>query len=405
MMAAIKAKEEKNEVILIEKMESLGKKLLITGKGRCNITNAISIDEFINNIPGNGKFLYSALKKFTNIDIIKFLNDGGIQTKVERGNRIFPVTDRAVDVLNVFINKLNELNVKIIKNLRVEKILVENNKVIGIKGKDGRVFKAEKVIMATGGNSYKLTGSTGDGYKIAKELGHTIIDIKPSLVPLNIYESDICKQMQGLSLKNVKIVVVDNKKVIYEDFGEMLFTHFGVSGPIILSASAIILRYKNIEKLLQERKIKLIIDWKPSLSDEKLDLRLLRDFNEYKNRQYINSLDKLLPKKSINTIVDLSNIDKHKKVNEINKEERKKLVHILKNFELTVKSFRDINEAIVTAGGISTKEINPKTMESKIIEGLYFAGEIIDVDGYTGGFNLQIAYSTGYVAGTNKENL
>ena len=248
MMAAIKAKEEKNEVILIEKMESLGKKLLITGKGRCNITNAISIDEFINNIPGNGKFLYSALKKFTNIDIIKFLNDGGIQTKVERGNRIFPVTDRAVDVLNVFINKLNELNVKIIKNLRVEKILVENNKVIGIKGKDGRVFKAEKVIMATGGNSYKLTGSTGDGYKIAKELGHTIIDIKPSLVPLNIYESDICKQMQGLSLKNVKIVVVDNKKVIYEDFGEMLFTHFGVSGPIILSASAIILRYKNIEK-------------------------------------------------------------------------------------------------------------------------------------------------------------
>lgn len=405
MMAAIKAKEEKNEVILIEKMESLGKKLLITGKGRCNITNAISIDEFINNIPGNGKFLYSALKKFTNIDIIKFLNDGGIQTKVERGNRIFPVTDRAVDVLNVFINKLNELNVKIIKNLRVEKILVENNKVIGIKGKDGRVFKAEKVIMATGGNSYKLTGSTGDGYKIAKELGHTIIDIKPSLVPLNIYESDICKQMQGLSLKNVKIVVVDNKKVIYEDFGEMLFTHFGVSGPIILSASAIILRYKNIEKLLQERKIKLIIDWKPSLSDEKLDLRLLRDFNEYKNRQYINSLDKLLPKKSINTIVDLSNIDKHKKVNEINKEERKKLVHILKNFELTVKSFRDINEAIVTAGGISTKEINPKTMESKIIEGLYFAGEIIDVDGYTGGFNLQIAYSTGYVAGTDKENL
>ena len=405
MMAAIKAKEEKNEVILIEKMESLGKKLLITGKGRCNITNAISIDEFINNIPGNGKFLYSALKKFTNIDIIKFLNDGGIQTKVERGNRIFPVTDRAVDVLNVFINKLNELNVKIIKNLRVEKILVENNKVIGIKGKDGRVFKAEKVIMATGGNSYKLTGSTGDGYKIAKELGHTIIDIKPSLVPLNIYESDICKQMQGLSLKNVKIVVVDNKKVIYEDFGEMLFTHFGVSGPIILSASAIILRYKNIEKLLQERKIKLIIDWKPSLSDEKLDLRLLRDFNEYKNRQYINSFDKLLPKKSINTIVDLSNIDKHKKVNEINKEERKKLVHILKNFELTVKSFRDINEAIVTAGGISTKEINPKTMESKIIEGLYFAGEIIDVDGYTGGFNLQIAYSTGYVAGTNKENL
>ena len=405
MMAAIKAKEEKNDVILIEKMNSLGKKLLITGKGRCNITSSISIDEFINNIPGNGKFLHSALKKFTNIDIINFLNDGGIQTKVERGNRIFPVTDKSIDVLNVFINNLNNLNVKIIKNLRVDKIITHNNKVIGIKTDDDRIIKADKVILATGGNSYKLTGSTGDGYKMAKELGHTIVDIKPSLVPLNIYESDICKQMQGLSLKNVKIVVVDNKKVIYEDFGEMLFTHFGVSGPIILSASAIILRYKNINKLLQDKKIKLIIDWKPSLSDEKLDLRLLRDFNEYKNKQFINSLDKLLPNKSINTIVSLSNIDKHKRVNEINKEERKRLVHLLKNFELTIKSFRDINEAIVTAGGVSTKEINPKTMESKIIDGLYFAGEIIDVDGYTGGFNLQIAYSTGYVAGTNKENL
>ena len=405
MMAAIKAKEEKNEVLLIEKMESLGKKLLITGKGRCNITSSINIDEFINNIPGNGKFLYSALKKFTNIDIIKFLNDGGIQTKVERGNRICPVTDHAIDVLNVFINKLDELNVKVIKNIKVKKILVKNNKVLGIETEDGRIFNADKIILATGGNSYKATGSTGDGYKIAKELGHTIIDIKPSLIPLNIYESDICKQMQGLSLKNVKIVVVDNKKVIYEDFGEMLFTHFGVSGPVILSASAIIFRYKNINKLLQERKIKIIIDWKPSLSEEKLDLRLLRDFNEYKNKQYINSLDKLLPSKSISTIVDLSKIDKHKRVNEINKNERKNLVHLLKNFELTVKSFRDINEAIVTAGGISTKEINPKTMESKIIEGLYFAREIIDVDGYTGGFNLQIAYSTGYVAGTNKENL
>lgn len=405
MMAAIRSKEQGNEVIILEKMNSLGKKLLITGKGRCNITSSINIDEFINNIPGNGKFLYSALKKFTNIDIIKFLNDGGIQTKVERGNRIFPVTDKAIDVLNVFINKLDELNVKVIKNIKVKKILVKNNKVLGIETEDGRIFNADKIILATGGNSYKATGSTGDGYKIAKELGHTIIDIKPSLIPLNIYESDICKQMQGLSLKNVKIVVVDNKKVIYEDFGEMLFTHFGVSGPVILSASAIIFRYKNINKLLQERKIKIIIDWKPSLSEEKLDLRLLRDFNEYKNKQYINSLDKLLPSKSISTIVDLSKIDKHKRVNEINKNERKNLVHLLKNFELTVKSFRDINEAIVTAGGISTKEINPKTMESKIIEGLYFAGEIIDVDGYTGGFNLQIAYSTGYVAGTNKENL
>lgn len=405
MMAAIRSREQGNEVIILEKMNSLGKKLLITGKGRCNITNAINIDEFINNIPGNGSFLYSALKRFTNIDIIKFLNDGGIQTKIERGNRIFPVTDKAIDVLNVFLNKLDELNVKIIKNIKVKKILKKDNKVIGLETEDGKVFNADKIILATGGNSYKATGSTGDGYIIAKNLGHTIIDIKPSLIPLNIYESNICKHMQGLSLKNVKIVVVDNKKVIYEDFGEMLFTHFGVSGPIILSASAIILRYKDINKLLQEKKIKIIIDWKPSLSEEKLDLRLLRDFNEYKNKQFINSLDKLLPSKSISTIVDLSKINKYKRVNEINKEERKNLVHLLKNFELTVKSFRDINEAIVTAGGVSTKEINPKTMESKIIEGLYFAGEIIDVDGYTGGFNLQIAYSTGYVAGTNKENL
>ena len=269
MMAAIRSKEQGNEVIILEKMNSLGKKLLITGKGRCNITSSINIDEFINNIPGNGKFLYSALKKFTNIDIIKFLNDGGIQTKVERGNRIFPVTDKAIDVLNVFINKLDELNVKVIKNIKVKKILVKNNKVLGIETEDGRIFNADKIILATGGNSYKATGSTGDGYKIAKELGHTIIDIKPSLIPLNIYESDICKQMQGLSLKNVKIVVVDNKKVIYEDFGEMLFTQFGVSGPVILSASAIIFRYKNINKLLQERKIKIIIDWKPKIGQIK----------------------------------------------------------------------------------------------------------------------------------------
>ena len=405
MMAAIRSKEQGNEVILLEKMNSLGKKLLITGKGRCNITNAINIEEFINNIPGNGKFMYSSFKKFTNIDIINFLNDGGVYTKVERGNRVFPVTDRSIDVLNVFINKLKNLNIKVLNNIKVNKILVKNNKVIGIQADNGKIFKADKVILATGGNSYKVTGSTGYGYKIAKELGHTIIDIKPSLIPLNIYESDICKQMQGLSLKNVKIVVVDNKNVIYEDFGEMLFTHFGVSGPIILSASAIILRYKNIYKLLNEKKIKIIIDWKPALSNEKLDLRLLRDFNEYKNKKIINSLDKLLPSKSIETIVELSKIDKNKKVNEINKEERKNLIYLLKNFELTVKSFRDINEAIVTAGGVSTKEINPKTMESKIVEGLYFAGEIIDVDGYTGGFNLQIAYSTGYVAGTNKENL
>lgn len=399
MMAAIKAKEEKNDVMLIEKMNSLGKKLLITGKGRCNITSSISIDEFINNIPGNGKFLHSALKKFTNIDIIKFLNDGGIQTKVERGNRIFPVTDKSADVLNVFINKLNNLNVKIIKNLKVDKIIAHNNKVIGIKTDDDRIIKADKVILATGGNSYKLTGSTGDGYKMAKELGHTIIDIKPSLVPLNIYESDICKQMQGLSLKNVKIVVVDNKKVIYEDFGEMLFTHFGVSGPTILSSSAHLLRYKDVDDLMKNGNIVLDIDLKPALTTEKLDERILRDFSEEKNKEFKNSLDKLLPKKMIPVIIELSGINPDKKVNEITKKERQKLVEILKKLEIKIDGFRPIEEAIITSGGIHIKEINPKTMESKLIKGLYFAGEIIDVDAYTGGFNLQIAYSTGYTAG------
>ena len=404
MMAAITASQKGDKVILIEKMKSLGRKLLITGKGRCNITSSLPIEEFIKNTPGNGKFLYSSYQRYTNKDIIKFLKEEGLEVKEERGNRIFPITDHSQDVLECFIKKLNKNNVEIHYNEKVEEILYkekEGEKIVkGIKT-NKEVIEADKVILATGGKSYPLTGSTGDGYDLAKKLGHTIKDIKPSLVPLEIYEKDICKELQGLSLKNVSIKLLDSEKNknIYEDFGEMLFTHFGVSGPIILSSSAHLVRYKNIEEKYKNRSIKLVIDFKPALLEQKLEARILRDFDELKNKQYKNSLDKLLPQKLIPVIVRQSKIDATKKVNEITKEERRNLVHLLKSFTLEIKAFRPIEEAIITSGGINIKEIDPKTMESKIVKNLYFAGEIIDVDSYTGGFNLQIAYSTGYVAG------
>ena len=404
MMAAITAGQKGNEVILLEKMSSLGRKLLITGKGRCNITSSLGMDEFIKNTPGNGKFLYSCYQNFTNEDIIYFLKEQGLEVKEERGNRIFPVTDRSIDVLKCFTKKLKELGVKIEYETQVTQILIKQeegeNKVIGVQTNRGE-FKADKVILATGGKSYPLTGSTGDGYKLAKNLGHTIKTIKPSLVPLVCYEKNICSQLQGLSLKNVSIKLVDKEteKIIYEDFGEMIFTHFGVSGPIILSASAHLVRYKNIEEKLKNNQIFLTIDLKPALSEEKLDDRVLRDFEELKNKQFKNSMSKLLPQKMIPVIVNLSKIPPEKKVNEITKQERLKLVKLLKNLTINIKDFRPIEEAIITSGGINIKEINPKTMESKIVKGLYFAGEIIDVDSYTGGFNLQIAYSTGYTAG------
>ena len=404
MMAAITASQKGNHVILIEKMKSLGRKLLITGKGRCNITSSLPIEDFIKNTPGNGKFLYSCYQSFTNKDIIKFLKEEGLEVKEERGNRVFPITDHSQDVLDCFMKKLKKSNVEIHYNEKVEEILYkekEEEKIVkGIKT-NKEVIEADKVILATGGKSYPLTGSTGDGYDLAKKLGHTIKDIKPSLVPLEIYEKDVCKELQGLSLKNVSIKILDSEKNkhIYEDFGEMLFTHFGVSGPIILSSSAHLVRYKNIEEKYKNRSIKLVIDFKPALSEQKLEARILRDFDELKNKQYKNSLDKLLPQKLIPVIVKESKIDATKKVNEITKEERRNLVHLLKNFTLEIKAFRPIEEAIITSGGINIKEINPKTMESKIVKNLYFAGEIIDVDSYTGGFNLQIAYSTGYVAG------
>lgn len=411
ILSAISAGTNKNDVTILEKMNMLGRKLLITGKGRCNITSSIPIDEFIKNVPGNGKFLYSCLNNFTNEDILNILKEEGLQTKVERGNRVFPITDKSQDVLQALLNRLKKLKVKIEVGANVKEILTEQGIVNGVKyiqGGKEKVLKTEKVILATGGKSYSATGSTGDGYELAKKVGHTVTEIKPSLVPISTKGKDleICRKMQGLSLKNVAIKIKDvkNNKIIYEDFGEMIFTHFGVSGPIILSGSAHLLRYKKED--IRQGNIKLIIDLKPALDVQKLDDRILRDFSLEKNKIFKNSLDNLLPQKMISTVIELSGIDQNKKVNEITREERVRLVQLLKNFEITLHDFRPIEEAIITAGGISIKEINPKTMESKLIKGLYFAGEIIDVDAYTGGFNLQIAYSTGYTAGgaTNVQN-
>ena len=406
MMAAITAKKNKNDVLIIEKNNQLGKKLLITGKGRCNITSSLEMDDFIKNTPGNGMFLYSAYKQFTNKDMIQFLKQQGLEVKEERGNRIFPVTDKSMDVLKCFTKKIKELDIEIKYNTKVEEILTEiidgETVVVGVKT-DKEMIKANKVILATGGKSYPLTGSTGDGYQLVEKLGHTITPIKPSLVPLEVYDKIECKELQGLSLRNVEIKLMDieKHKQIYEDFGEMLFTHFGVSGPTILSSSAHLVRYKNIDKLFDEKKIILKIDLKPALDGKKLNDRILRDFNEVKNKQFKNSLDKLLPQKLIPVIITRSKINPNKQVNEITRKEREELIKQIKDFEMIIKGFRPIEEAIITSGGINIKEINPKTMESKKVKGLYFAGEIIDVDSYTGGFNLQIAYSTGYVAGLN----
>ena len=372
----------------------------ITGKGRCNITNNTDIDNFVKNVPGNGKFLYSAFYSFTNQDAIKFFNDIGVKTKVERGERIFPVSDSALEVIDRLKKELDKQKVKVIVNTSVEKILAKESKVTGVKTVDGKVYECDKVILATGGKSYPTTGSTGDGYKIAKELGHTIITPKPSLVPLETYEKDIV-MMQGVSLKNVGIKLLDNGKTFYDDFGEMLFTHYGVSGPTVLSSSAHLLRVKDLDKKLKEQKISIEIDLKPALSMEKLEARIQRDFEKYTKKQFKNSLGDLLPAKMIPYIIKYSGIQEDKKVDEITKEERKKLAELLKKLTFNIKKFRPIEEAIITAGGVSTKEINSSTMESKIIKGLFFAGEVIDVDAYTGGFNLQIAYSTAYLAANN----
>lgn len=363
------------------------------------------MEEFISNIPGNGKFLYSSFEHYTNQDILSFLKEQKVEVKEERGNRVFPVSDKSMDVLEAFIQKLKQEKVRIKTNAQVKEILVEKKKVVGVLLQEGTIERADKVILATGGKSYPSTGSTGEGHEMAKKLGHTITELKPSLVPFVArgQSLSLCKEMQGLSLRNVAIKIEDSqkKKVIYEDFGEMLFTHFGISGPIILSGSAHLLRYKAVQEKMKEGNIVVNIDLKPALSMEKLDKRLQRDFEKYKNKEIRNGLQDLLPQKMILPVLALANIKKEKQIHSITREERVKLMSTIKRFPITIADFRPIEEAIVTAGGISIKEINPKTMESKLIEGLYFAGEIMDVDAYTGGFNLQIAYSTGYTAGKN----
>lgn len=398
MMAAYFAAKNKNKVTLIEKNEKTGKKIYITGKGRCNITNACDVEDLFANVMSNKKFLYSAFYGFTNSDVIDFFENHGIKTKIERGNRVFPVSDHSSDVISALERALKEQNVDILLNTCVEKIECEDSQATGVVLCGGRKIEADAVIVATGGMSYQATGSTGDGYRFAEESGHKVTECTPSLVPFNAQEEWVAK-LQGLSLKNVLVTIYDGKKKLYEDFGEMLFTHFGVSGPLILSASAAI-KQNTIKKPLQ-----MFIDLKPALSYEALDKRILREFDDAKNKQFKNSINKLLPSKMIPVIIGLSGIDPDKKVNEISKGEREGLVNLLKKLPVTLNGTRQWNEAIVTKGGISTKDINPSTMESKIIKNLYFAGEVLDLDALTGGYNLQIAWSTGALAGKsiNKE--
>ncbi|WP_273326381.1 NAD(P)/FAD-dependent oxidoreductase [Vallitalea guaymasensis] len=391
MMAAIIAARNGCEVHLFERNEKCGKKLYITGKGRCNITNATDVEELLENVTTNRKFLYSAFYSFDSFMLIDFLNDIGLKTKIERGNRVFPVSDKSSDVISALTREMNKLGVVIHLGSRVKDIKVVENKAKGIVLHDGNLIKGDSVIIATGGLSYSSTGSTGDGFKFAEKVDHTVSDTNPSLVPLVTRESFI-KELQGLSLRNVKISIKANGKIIYENFGEMLFTHFGVTGPLILSASRYIIPYKGKDMTLS-------IDLKPSLDTKKLDNRILKDFNKYMRKQFKNALDDLLPKKLIPIIIKLSGIDEEKKVDQISREERLKLVDLIKNLTCHIIGTRDYNEAIITCGGVSIKEINPMTMESKKVDGLYFIGEVLDLDALTGGFNLQIAFSTGYLAG------
>ncbi len=392
LIAAGTAAQYADEVILIEKNDKVGKKLRITGKGRCNITNACEIEDMILMYPVNGKFLYSALYTFTNDDVVSLLNEQGVETKVERGGRVFPVSDDARDVVDAMRRYALKDNVKLVKDT-VTGLNITDNKITGVKTSKKEI-KCDRVILCTGGVSYPQTGSDGSGYRFAQKAGHTIIKPTPSLVPL-VCSEEWCKDIMGLSLRNVEVTAYNNKnKKIHTGFGEMLFTHFGVSGPLILSLSA------HIKKEL-DKGVYIKIDLKPALTEQQLDARILRDFDANKNKHLINALDALLPKALIPVIIEISGIDPHKSVCEITREERKNLLSVIKGLTLNVKGFRPISEAIITSGGIKVSEINSSTMESKIINGLYFAGEIIDVDGYTGGYNLQVAWSTGYLAGIN----
>lgn len=395
LIASGKAASRGLDVTLIERNERVARKVMITGKGRCNVTNNCTmLNELVENVPTNGRFLHSAFSSFMPYDTIEFFENMGVELKIERGNRVFPVSDKAADIVDALEKYSRESGVKRVMG-RVQKLIVENGAAAGVTLENGESLYADSVVIATGGVSYPLTGSTGDGYALAKQAGHTVIEPKPSLVPLVCHEN-FCMDLQGLSLRNIAISVMDSEKYkeVYRDFGEMIFTHFGVSGPVILSASAHM-------KDMKERKYEIHIDLKPALSYEQLDARVQRDFLENSNRNFINALDKLLPKKIVPVIVRLTGIKPSTKVNQVTKEMRARLVNVLKDLKVTVLSFRPIEEAIITSGGVNVKEIDPKTMGSKLCSSLYFAGEVIDVDAYTGGFNLQIAFSTGYLAGMN----
>ena len=392
LMAAGRAAEKGHEVHLYEKNNRIGKKILITGKGRCNVTNDSDVEGLLDNIPGNPYFMYSAFYQLDSFGLQEFFRNLGLELKVERGKRVFPVSDRSLDVVLALEKYVKQNKVKLHLESPVDSILIEDGKAAGIRLKNGKEEKADGVIICTGGLSYPGTGSTGDGYRFAKAAGHHVTKLYPSLVPLKTAE-DWCHELMGLSLKNIEITVKNNKgKKVYTDFGEMLFTHFGVSGPVILSASRHII-------LTIDEGYKLYIDLKPAMDEKKLDARILRDFEKFANKDFVNSLDELLPQKLIPVIVQLAEIDPRKKVNSITKEERKRLLGLIKALPLTITGVTGYNEAVVTCGGIETDEIDPSTMESKLVKNLHFAGEVLDVDAYTGGFNLQIAFSTGYTAG------
>lgn len=394
MMAAIAA-ANKHKTILIEKNDKLGKKMFISGKGRCNVTNAKDISEFFDYIPGNPHFLYSSLYCFTNEDTMNFFDKLGVKLKVERGDRVFPLSDKSSDVIGAMEKELIKRNVEIKLNSKVKNFIYDNKSIEALQLEDKTIIKGDYFILCTGGMSYPQTGSSGDGHKMAEELGHKITKIIPSLVPMEVKEEWI-KELQGLSLKNVELKIIDSKnKILYKEFGEMLFTHFGISGPIVLSGSSVVKDRKDL---------KAVINLKPALTIDELDKRIQKDFSKYTNKDFKNSLDELLPKKLIDIIVRLSEIDPNKKVNSITKEERKNLVYLLQNFSFNIKGLRPIAEAIVTAGGINVREIDPSTMKSKLVNNLHFAGELMDVDAYTGGFNIQIALSTGFIAGSEVGN-
>lgn len=396
MMAAAAAAENGHIVELFEKNDRLGKKLFITGKGRCNLTNACDRDAFFDNIVSNPKFLYRSFSKFNNFDTIDYFERLGMPVKIERGNRAFPESDKSSDVINALKKELLRLGVVIHYQSEVNELVLKEGQFHGLRLKSEKDLRtADKVIIATGGLSYPLTGSTGDGYRLAKSLGHTVTELSPSLVPIHV-EEDYVKELMGLSLKNIEITVWSGERQIYRDFGELLFTHFGVSGPVILSASSYI-----IPSLRNKEKLTITIDLKPALSEEQLDARILRDFEQYKNKQFKNSLDQLLPNKLIDVIIRLSLIDPEKQVNSITREERQRLVQVLKKLTFGISKLSDYNQAVITRGGINVKEINPSTMESKLAGNVYFIGEVLDLDALTGGFNLQIAWSTAYLAGSS----